>query len=874
MTDTPTVQQGQSTPTVQQGRSTPTVQQGEQPQPSQDTTPGFPDQLRDRFDPVECRGHGTEGAVWRCTTGGTEVAVKVGWVGRPMDAALLDHLRDKAFRRHVPAIHDHGTLITPHGEVAWVAMEYFPTTLAQVIATGPLPPERAKAVLTELAAALEFWQTTVDRNPLDFKPDNLMLRDEQIVVADFGGVSAFTASQQQGGSVMAAVAYTPPEETWQEKRSPWPWWSLGEIAYQLVTGHTRFQLPGGDMPPDQVIIRKRELNELGLDHVRDPRWKLLIRGLLTRDPHDRWTHQQVRTWLKGGSPRVATEQPREEPPAHGPITFGDGRTFTDPAELARAMSENWRVAEDWLAAAGRQTLLDWLKQEKLLRRFDTSLLRSTSADNTHLHRAILAFGAVFAPDSTPRMCGHAVDAEGLPALLTGRGGFAAARRLVTADVIGLAAGHRCRHAECDGARCSVLDRVARDLNSVVTDVAQLITAVGADAAGPWEPESDEERDHIHGLALFALLSPRAAVAMVRGEGLPLFGTSRWWRGLRTRALAADPDTHDGAVTLVAAAVLCRRAVAERAAKSDGAVTRLQPRRLARAVVGGMLGFVTLVLVAWVVGRLGTAAFVFQADPVSSALAVGGEPGYYLRLAPALLLLSVVVVLLGRGNPVWFLGACVLAAALATIAPRLPTFTVVELPGPVEKLFMPLFDAWRGEEALGVGIVGFGALLAGIGATRLLTRYRPTPGRLLPQTPAAVRKLAVAGLAALMLPATLWACGAIRLTVSDPGLTPWVGPHMANEQAGYLLILLLTALIVGLGWPRTEAVLVLALLVVAGVGLWAQPIPAIEQLRDPVAVEALAGIADLWGSNAFWAGLLIYLPLTIAGCRLAHRLSGR
>jgi serine/threonine protein kinase len=867
MTDTPTVQQGQSTPTVQQGQSTPTVQQGEQP--SQDTTPRFPDQLRDRFDPLECRGHGTEGAVWRCTSDGHEVAVKVGWVGRPMDAALLEHLRDKAFRRHVPAIHEHGTLITPHGEVAWVAMEYFPTTLAQTIAAGPLPPERAKTVLTELAAALEFWQTTVDRNPLDFKPDNLMFRDEQIVVADFGGVSAFTASQQQGGTAMAAVAYTPPEETWQEKRSPWPWWSLGEIAYQLVTGHTRFQLPGGDMPSNQVIIRKRELNELGLDHVRDPRWKLLIRGLLARDPHDRWTHHQVRTWLAGGSPRVATEIPRTEP-AHSPITFGDGRTFTDPAELARAMSENWRVAADWLAAAGRQTLLDWLKQEKLLRHFDTSLLRTTSADNTHLHRAILAFSAVFAPDSTPRMCGHAVDADGLPALLTGPNGFATARRLVTADVVGLAAGHRCQHTECDGHRCTVLDRVARDLNSVVTDVGHLIAAVGADADGPWEPVSEEERDHLHGLALFVLLSPRASVAMIRGEGLPLFGTSRWWRGLRARALAADPGTHDGAVALVTAAVLCRRAVAERAAKSDGAVTRLQPRRLARAVVGGVLGFVALVLVAWVVGRLGTAAFVFQVDPVAGPLAAGNEPGYYLRLAPALMLLSIVVVLLGRGNPGWFLGACVLTVALAATAPRLPTFTLVELPGPVEKLFLPLLDAWRGEEALGVGIVGFAALLAGIGATRLLTRYRTAPGRLLPQAPVAVRKLAVAVLVMVMLPATLWACGAIRLTVSDPGLTPWVGRHMAYEQAGYLLILLLTALVVGLGWPRTEAVLVLALVVVAGVGLWAQPIPAVDQLRDPVAVETLAGIADLWGGNAFWVGLLGYLPLTVAGFRLAHR----
>jgi hypothetical protein len=88
-----------------------------------------------------------------------------------MDQDLLRHLGNPAFHGHVPEIHDFGQFVTSHGEVAWVAMEYLPTTLSQLIeqeAGGRrLPKGRAKDLLAGLAAALDFWQRTVDRNPLD-----------------------------------------------------------------------------------------------------------------------------------------------------------------------------------------------------------------------------------------------------------------------------------------------------------------------------------------------------------------------------------------------------------------------------------------------------------------------------------------------------------------------------------------------------------------------------------------------------------------------------------------------------------------------------------------------------------------------------------
>jgi hypothetical protein len=876
----PTVQQGQAatgTPTTRQG--TPTVQQGGSQATGPGSAPVFPDQLLDRFTPLECRGYGTEGAVWRCRTAGdgTEVAVKVHWVGRPMHAELLEHLRNPAFRRHVPEIHEHGTVVTPHGEVAWVAMEYLATTLGELVGADGVGLARAGELVAELAAALDFWQRTVARNPLDFKPDNLMIRPGspgQIVIADFGGVSAFTASQQQGGTIMAAVAYSPPEEVWQEKRSPWPWWSLGEIVYLLVTGHTRFQRPDGAMLPDQVILRIRHVGELALDTVPDPRWQLLIQGLLTRDPYDRWTYEEVTAWLAGESPPVVAAAARNLPKAHRPITFADGRTFTDPGSLAAAMLDSWRAAEDWLSSTGRQELLDWLTKEELDRRFDTSHLRGLGGDSTRLHKAVLAFGAAFAPGVTPRMRGQAVDADGLTALLSGGGrGFAEARALLQAQVLGLAAGYRCRHGRCAGDRCTVLDRAAADLTGLVSDVENAIAAIGTRPdVESWEPVSEGELDRAHGLALHTVLNPAA----IRRERR-LLGDPPWWRELRARAAVADPHTHAGRVVLVTAAVLRERAFAERLTAVDDARARLglHPRRIVRTLLACALGFVAMVAIAWIVGALGLSALAFQEDPVAGPRALADEPAYYLRLAPALLVLAVEAVLLGRGRPAWLVAGLATAAVLAVLMPRLPVFTLVSLPGPVADLAGAVQGAWRDNVALGVVVFGAVALACAVGAVRLLPGRLPrTSGPVLGAAPATLRWLAVAGLFALMLPAVLWAAGAIRLTVTEgvPAATTWVGPHMTHEQASYLLVLLLAAMVSAIGWPRARPVLAVALLAAAGLGLWAAPIPAIEQLRYPVATGLLTGISELWAGGAFWGALLVYLPLSAAAYRLAVRVS--
>lgn len=918
---TPTVQQGQSTvhfrhdapPTVRQGQPAPTVLQGEHravptrsqgaagvptmqqgggsaTAPTDGSAPEFPAQLRDRFEPLESRGWGTEGVVWRCrrVSGGDEVAVKVYWAGRPVDEELIEHLDDPGFRRHVPEIYESGRLITPHGEVPWIAMEYFASTLTELLAREGrgrgLPPERAKALIAELASALRFWQQNVDRNPLDFKPDNLMIRPgrpEEIVVADFGGVSAFTASQQQGGVIMAAIAYTPPEEVWQEKRSPWPWWSLGEIAYLLITGHTRFQKPDGSMQPDPVIKRVRMVGGLDLDEVADDRWKLLIRGLLTRDSHDRWVYDEVRSWLDGGSPDVVDPaSTKDSQPAHGPITFVDGRTFHSPAELAATMLDRWRAAEDWLSGTGRQDLLDWLTKEGLTKRFDVSNLRGLGGDGPRLHRAILAFGAAFAPEQVPRYRGDPVDAAGLVSILAGRGesGFALARELIEHRIFGVAAGYRCQHGECAGDRCAVLDRAAQELPTLVADAQRAIADVRRNPEAARVEGGAGERDRLHGIALLAVLEPHTAKALVTaGWRLRLAGP-RWWRAVRARSASADPTTPAGRVAVVAAGVLRESAFADQVGIEDNA--RTAARTMAAAIglrlLSALLLFLGMVLLAWVAGVLRLAEQAF--GPIPGAIVVAGRESmlYQAALAPALAVLAIVTVALGGRRRGWAVAGCAVAVALALVAPKLPAFTAIGLPAAFDRLLATLAETWGGSVLLGMGLSALAALICVRVSRRVLDR---TPDLRLPAGEPAepLRRVALFALTLVGLLGALWAAGVVRI-IALPGkpVLPGelVGRYVAGYESGFVLIVIGLGLLAALGWPPSRSVFSLGLLAALAVGLWAQPIAAIGSVWHPVATEELHWLADRWGGGAFWAALLLAAPLTVLCARGIYRLAGR
>lgn len=615
----------------------------------------FPDALRGRFAPLELAGSGSEGAVWRVRrAAGGEAAVKVATVGHPMDATLLAHLGNDRFRRHVPHLIDYGKVRHHGGEVDWVAMEYLPVTLSAHFAAlrrGGHHKDRwlTEQIVRELVSLLDFWQRSIERNPLDFKPANILVRPGegagpgQFVIADFGGVDRLTASRRFTSQMTATIAYMAPEQLAGNNHRAGPWWALGNVLYELFVGRPRFVGADGRAAPDREMELELVVGEeADLSAITDPRQLLLLQGLFTRQPDDRWTADEVRAWLEGASPPVV----RRRPQSHRPISY-HGASYSDPARLVEVLLRDSRASAEWLATGGAQRLRTWLSEDVRDTVFDlhylTEVVQAPGSRRTQLAGvALLALGVAFLPAATPQFLGRPIDTTGLERIAadTAADGYAFIEQLVTCGAAGVAARYDCFHTECAGDHCSRLLALAA-LPQVMAEVERAARTVGGgrrggDGLSPGEREEarrlavwlsirPRERERVlrrlsplpaalHRLLLPVRASELAAVvaaavvdavlaaggrvrtavraAARRPAGEPDgAGTRtvvrRHWSALRRRALSADPTEVGGRAALTAADTLRPRARGreEPAGQGEGPVRTAHAGRLARWLQG-------------------------------------------------------------------------------------------------------------------------------------------------------------------------------------------------------------------------------------------------------------------------------------------------
>jgi hypothetical protein len=597
-------------------KSTGTVPIARRPATAPSGTPAggrFPDSLRDRFDAQGVAGSGTEGTVWhvRRTDGGGDAAVKVTVAGQAMDPELLAHLRNDAYRRHAPQIVDFGSAAHHGAEVDWVAMEYLPVTLADRFAAlrrdgrhcGGRETER---IVSELVSLLDFWQRQIRRNPIDFKPANILVRSvgsaEEFVIADFGGVARLTASRRFSPEMQVTVPYMAPEQLAGTNDPAGPWWALGNVLYELFAGRPRYLDADGRLVSDQELQYDLVMGaEVDVSAVTDSRQRLLLQGLFTKNPAHRWTAAEVTSWLNGGSPRVV--RPRVQPggaPAHRPITFRSA-PYYDPSALACAMLGYSGEAARWLTGGAAAKLRDWLRDDVKDTVFDlhylTDVERARGAGReTAAALAVLAFGAAFEPTATPHYRDHPVDTSGLERIAAQPDAMDFIDALIAADAPAVAARYDCRHPECSGEQCSRLLALA-ELPDVMAEVDQNARVLGGGRRGG-DGLSRQEREDAHRLAVWLTIRPEeysrllsrlsplpaavhrlfvstqlsarvavlaavvadtalAARSTVRRKAPGTGGDSvqRRWSMLRRRAAGADPAEVAGRAALVSAEAL-------------------------------------------------------------------------------------------------------------------------------------------------------------------------------------------------------------------------------------------------------------------------------------------------------------------------------
>jgi serine/threonine-protein kinase len=257
-----------------------------------------------------------------------QVAVKV----LPPELAFREEIRLRFLREaetaaslshpHIVPIHSVGE--GPDGLVYFVMAYVDGESLgAKLKRRGRLPPDEARRIMLETADALGAAHSLgiIHR---DVKPDNILLEGSRgrVVVTDFGiakALSSTTAGATLTGTGVAIGTphYMSPEQAAGDReidgRSDI--YSLGVVAYQMLTGELPFHAP---TVPGILLKHIIEQAPLITDKRRDVPEELAacVMRSLEKDPEDRWpTADALRRALEARSATMYQSRRPSAPPA-------------------------------------------------------------------------------------------------------------------------------------------------------------------------------------------------------------------------------------------------------------------------------------------------------------------------------------------------------------------------------------------------------------------------------------------------------------------------------------------------------------------------------------------------------------------------------
>jgi primosomal replication protein N'' len=267
------------------------------------------------------------------------------------DPAVYEALQ-RMDRDHIPDLLATGR----HEDRAFDVVEFLPGgSLAESMAARPPGPDLVRPLVSELGRALaDFGEAGLRHR--DIRPETVLIRNVDpldLVVTSFGS-ARLSDFDLESVATLKLTRYSAPEAVVGAVSAASDWWSLGMLALECATGRACFEGVN-----DKALLLHIVTRGMELPADLDPDIRMLLRGLLVRDPLARWSWSQVRAWLAGEAVTLPPEPDGKGADVRTPIALA-GRDFRDPAAFAIAAAEaaNWAEARD-LTMRGR--LAHWLE---------------------------------------------------------------------------------------------------------------------------------------------------------------------------------------------------------------------------------------------------------------------------------------------------------------------------------------------------------------------------------------------------------------------------------------------------------------------------------------------------------------------------------
>jgi outer membrane protein assembly factor BamB/serine/threonine protein kinase len=207
----------------------------------------------------------------------------------------------------------------------------------------PLEEEKLKVVVEELGSALAHLHEAgiIHR---DIKPANILVRTLEpldLVMTDFG-ISSVSDVSLHMTSVNRTALYSAPEAINGIVAKGSDWWCAGIIFLKLLLG--KHPLEG---MTEQAITFQLVTKGVKVPEEISEDWQLLLKGLLTRDPDNRWAWGEVEQWLTGKRD-IATQyegdKKEEKSYRYQPYKF-NGKEHYLAEELAVSLGEDWEAGK-------------------------------------------------------------------------------------------------------------------------------------------------------------------------------------------------------------------------------------------------------------------------------------------------------------------------------------------------------------------------------------------------------------------------------------------------------------------------------------------------------------------------------------------------